>query len=322
MSEQSQSGDAAESVEHALRRELAQGDTIIATAGPILRHLLVHDGQGLFGDEVLARIRGMMAHLASQLLQALAPQTPQKGAGDPEEWVNLRTDALGFALLDHPGLLAHAHALVLEDQACERLNRRSGIDPVLPPLVQELAADKDAGIAALAMQVLAAQARFVQQQRRMELPLGQLPEALFDAALSLFADHAGKEGRALAAADARLRAGYDAAARREALITRLLGAIQHRAGRALGADHAGIAIFVTALHLATGQTRETAILSLGENQIARLALGLRGAGLEPSAVEMQFGFIHPDITLPDGFERLSADRAAALLADARPIMAH
>jgi len=315
MSEQSQSGTAAETVELALRRELAQGDTIIATAGPILRHLLVHDGQSLFSDEVLARIRGMMAHIASQMLQA---QAPHPAAGDPDEWVDSCKDRLGTTLLDQPGLLAHAHALTIEAQTGERLNRRSGIDPVLPPLVQELAADTDADIAAMAMHVLAAQARFVQQQRRMELPLGELPAELFDAALALFADHAGRDGGSTASAEAQLRAQYDPATRREALIARLLGTMQQRARRALDADHAGISIFVSALQLASGQSREIAILSLGENQLARLALSLRAAGLEPSAVEEQLGFLHPEYTLPSGLETLTAERAAALLGAAQP----
>ena len=41
-----------ESVETVLREELAQGDGMLATATPILRHLLVNDDQALFSDEV------------------------------------------------------------------------------------------------------------------------------------------------------------------------------------------------------------------------------------------------------------------------------
>jgi hypothetical protein len=56
---------------------------------------------------------------------------------------------------------------------------------VLSPLVQELVAAKEGDMAALAMTVLAAQARFMQHHRRMELPLGELPGDLFHKALVL-----------------------------------------------------------------------------------------------------------------------------------------
>ncbi|MFN5819360.1 MAG: hypothetical protein ACK44Y_02890, partial [Novosphingobium sp.] len=51
-----------------------------------------------------------------------------------------------------------------------------------------------------------------------------------------------------------------------------------------------------------------------EGQLARLALALRAAGVRPENVEEQVLAIHPDVSLPEGFETLGADRAAALLA--------
>ena len=65
--------------------------------------------------------------------------------------------------------------------------------------------------------------------------------------------------------------------------------------------------------MASEQERDVVILSLGENQCARLALSLRAAGLGQSAVEEQFIYLHPDITLPVGFDALRADQAASLL---------
>ena len=61
-----------ESVETRLRDELAQGDAILSTAAPILRHLLVNEDQALFSDEVVARVRWMLTDVARQLLHALA----------------------------------------------------------------------------------------------------------------------------------------------------------------------------------------------------------------------------------------------------------
>ena len=60
--------------------------------------------------------------------------------------------------------------------------------------------------------------------------------------------------------------------------------------------------------------RDLVALSTNEAQLVRLAVALRAAGLKVSAIEEQFLAIHPDGALPEGFERLGADRAAALLA--------
>ncbi len=315
MSEPSHSGTTAEAVEQVLSDELAHGDGILATARPILRHLLVNDGQGLFSDQVLASVRGMMNHVAMQLLHA---QAVNEDTQDHAAFVGARVDMLASALLDRTELLGHAHALTVEANLTERLSRRSAIDAVLSPLLQELVADRESETAALAMHVLAAQARFMQQARRMELPLGELPQELFDMAMAVFRGVAAEMLADTAAAEARLRAQFDPAARRVAKIARLVGAMQQRARRALEIDHAGVAIFVTALHMASGQPRHIAILSMSENQVARFALSLRAAGLEQAGVEEQFLFLHPEITLPDGFDTLRVDRAAAMLAAAQP----
>ena len=94
-------------------------------------------------------------------------------------------------------------------------------------------------------------------------------------------------------------------------------AMGQKAVRALAIDHAGLAIFSTALAMASGQDRAVTVLSFADRQFARLALALRAAGLKQQAVEEQFLFLHPEIALPDGFDMLRADRAAALLAASR-----
>ena len=69
--------------------------------------------------------------------------------------------------------------------------------------------------------------------------------------------------------------------------------------------------------MASDQDRNLVLLSFGENQLARLALALRAAGLGQSAVEEQFIYLHPDALLPEGFDAWTPARAAALLAAAR-----
>lgn len=314
MSEPSQSATPAQPVEDLLRAELAQGDIIIATTRPILRHLLVNDDQTLFSDEVIARVRGMMVHIARQMLHVVGEKA---GVTDRSSFIDERSDLIAIALLNETDFLAHAHALTIEAQIAERLGHRSGIDAVLSPLLQSLAASSDPVVAAASMRALAAQARFMQQQRRMELPIGELPPELFEKAFSHMREKCSDIASAVASAEAQLREEFDPAQQRIQQFAWLISAMQHNATRALEVDHAGVSIFVTALQMASDQPRELVILSLGENQCARFALSLRAAGLNQSAVEEQFLFLHPEITLPDGFESLRSDQASALLAQAQ-----
>jgi hypothetical protein len=304
----------AEAVELLLRDELGRGDAMIATSRPILRHLLANDDHALFSDEMIARIRGMMNHVASQLLFAEAAAAD---ALDRARYAADRQDDLAQALFEDTDFLAHAHALTLEAQLTERLQGRSGIDSVLTPLVQELAAAREMDVAGLAMAVLAAQARFMQHHRRMELPLGELPGDLFHQALLLLRSQA-EGGQAAEQAERHLRDSYEESAGRLGLLTRLVMTMGQKAVRALAIDHAGLAIFSTALAMASTQSRDVTVLSFADRQFARLALALRAAGLKQQAVEEQFLYLHPEIALPEGFDRLRADRAAALLADSRP----
>jgi len=305
---------AAEAVEQVLRDELGRGDAMIATSRPILRHLLANDDHALFSDEMIARIRSMMNHVAAQLLFA---QAAAADALDRARYAAERQDALAQALFGDTDFLTHAHALTLEAQLTERLQGRSGIDAVLTPLVQELAAAKEIDVAGLAMAVLAAQARFMQHHRRMELPLGELPGDLFHRALQLLRSQ-GEDDPAAGQATEQLRDRYEEGAGRLGLLARLVMTLGQKAARALAIDHAGVAIFATALAMASGQERGLTVLSFADRQFVRLALALRAAGLKQQAVEEQFLYLHPEIALPNGFDGMRADRAAALLASSRP----
>lgn len=306
----------AESVEKVLCDELVRGDAVIASARPILRHLLTSDDSGLFSDEMIARVRGMVFDVAEQLLLA---QAAAADARDRPAYAARRHDGLAQALFGDPAFVGHAHALTLEAQLHEQLQGRCGIDPVLTPLVEELVAARDAGTAGLAMAVLAAQARFQQHCRRMELPLRELPGELFHRALVLLREHAAADDDPAAdRAESQLRAEYDEGSGRLGLIGRLLAGMGPEAGRALGLAHAGLAIFATALSMASGQDRDLVTLSFADPHGARLALALRAAGLGQQAAAEQLLFLHPGIALPGGFEQLRSDRAVALLAAAQP----
>lgn len=303
-----------ESVEALLREELAQGDVVLSTAAPILRHLLVNEDQALFSDEVVARTRGMLSDLARQLLHA---QAEAARIADREAFLAEGEDALAEALAGAPGLLAHVHALAIEGKLALQLQGRGNVDPVLSPLLQEQVASRDDVLAGLAMAVLAAQARFIQHHRRMTLPLAELPGDLFHAVLEVFGGHASRE-EGVAAAERAMRQAFDEGQGRLGLMTRLVMRMGAAAPRALLVDTAGVALFASALAMASAQERDLTVLSLSERQYARLALAMRAAGLKQPAMEEQFLYLHPDIELPAGFAQLTADRAAALLASSAP----
>jgi len=308
-----------QSVEDVLRDDLLEGDALIGTLGPILRHLLASDDHSLFSDEIVARVRGMLEHVSTQLLHA---QADAAGIEDRRRLIGERREAFVESFLGNPAVLNHAHALALEWQLTERLQARNDVDQVVSPLLQALISSSDAGTAGTGMMALAAQARFAQSQRRMELPLCELPGDLFHSALiTMRAQASEQEDGAAEKAEAELRAKYDESNSRLGLIARLVTGMGSGAIAALSIDHAGAAIFLTALAIGSGQDRDLAVLSTNDRQLARLALSLRAAGLKPKAVEEQFVFLHPEIGLPEGFDQLGSDRAAALLSASAPFAA-
>lgn len=303
-----------DSEELALRDALARGDATIASIAPVLRHLLASEDSSLFGEEIVARVRGMTADVARQLLDSIVV-----AAGESERIEHDEGDvaAMISAIVGDPAFLGHVHALAIEWQLTERLHVRLAADPVLPPLLQALMARPDPETAALAMHVLAAQARWCQSQRRMELPLAELPGDLFHRALiamrAVAGDGAEIDAHA-ARAEAAVRADYDESAGRLGLISRLVTGMGAGGVTALSVGHAGVAIFLTTLAAASAQDRDLVVLSTSEAQQVRLMLSLRAAGLMPDAIDEQFLAFHPDVALPRGVGRLEVSRAAAMLA--------
>ena len=302
-------------VESLFGDELAAADLALANVSPILRHLLGNDDHALFSDRIVAQVRAQIEDLARQLAMSLEAAM---GHADARERADDTAPQIAAALIDSPAILTHAHALALEAQLAERLATRLSLDAVLSPLLQALIASAEPNTAATAMALLAAQARFVQAQRRGELPLAELPGDLLHAALLIMREHAAGDdparNRIVGVLEAAFRGNFDEAANRLGLLHRLVGGMSGGAIAALDVGHAGVALFVTALGLGAGLERDSAVLATSEAQLPRLALALLASGAKPAAVEQQFVALHPEIALPDGFETLRADRAAALLA--------
>ncbi|ANY20718.1 hypothetical protein A6F68_02218 [Tsuneonella dongtanensis] len=298
-------------VEAVLRDELAHGDVVIGTIGPVLGHLLANHDHSLFSDEIVSRVRGMVWDVARQLLVAKAEQDTSP---DPHGVAERQCEGLTQSLLTDARLVSHCHALAMESQLSARLEKRSAIDPVLSPLLQALIASEDGATAATAMAALAAQARFVQSQRRMELPIGELPADLFDAVLAKWIQLADEGERAsVERAVQSFRRDYSESASRIGLLSRLVTGMGPGARAALSVGHSGVALFLSAIASSSRFDRDLAVVATNDKQLARLALSLRAAGLKPREVEEQFLHLHPDVSLPEGFDLLRADRAAAML---------
>jgi hypothetical protein len=141
----------------------------------------------------------------------------------------------------------------------------------------------------------------------MELPLGELPPELFHTLIAHVLPSARDSDTA-----ARVQTGYDEAATRLGLFVRLVTAMRRGAVAGLAIEHAGLALFVATLAIASRVPRQTAVLACHEGQPARLALLLRSAGLSTAAIERQMLLIAPAAHLPRGLTELPAERAAAL----------
>lgn len=296
-----------ENVEAMLRNELARGDAMAQSVLPILRHLVLAQDNSALGDDILARVRGMVGALAEELA------APLNGN---------ESDRIRAALIDSPALLAHLHAAAFEWQLVERLQDRLAIDPVWSPLLQAAVASPEPPVKADALAFLAAQARWCRSQRSMTMAVGELPAELVHEALLIqravptgieagieAGIEPGIEGRARQA-EAALRQAYDEGTTRLALAARLLTGLG-TSDEALSVANSGVSLFLSALALRTGQERDRVVGCCHDAQVARLMLMLSSAGLPPSGIGEAVLSLHPDGGLPAGLEHLARDLAAA-----------
>lgn len=303
-------------IEQLLHDDLAHADQVMVHMGPILRHLLQNDDSSIFSDEIIARVRGMLADIARQLIQALvaAAQTDDL---DHQFESAPDTARLADMLAGNQALLTHLHMLAVEWQLTEKLQTRIGLDPVLTPVLQDLIASPDQDTAARGMNLLAAQARFGQSMRRMQITLSELPGDLHHIALMTMQAFAADDPKAFAVAsqvEASLRRQRSSAIARIDLLQHLTAQLGADLSRALFLDGAGVPIFLSALALGAGISREMAIMCTTESQMARLVLALSASGSGRNGLVSTFTTLHPEVAMPEGLEAIAADTAAALLA--------
>lgn len=295
-------------VEAILKDELEREDRALRSVAPVISHMLDTGGGSLVSDAAVARLRGMLSDIARQLLEAVT----SSAASDEE------IDRIVDKLSNDSALIDHLYALAMEGHLADRLETRFGIDPVLSPLMQELIASDHPETAELAMSAMAAQSRFNLCQRRMELPLGELPSELFSAVIERFCKAAQDcEPAQLDRAMGQLKANYDEAGTRLGLLARVTSNMRGGAIAGLNLEHAGLALFASSLAALTMQSRDHAICACHDRQSARLTISLRAAGLDAEEIETQFGLLDQSQSPPDGIASMPPEVAKELLKASR-----
>jgi len=238
---------------------LAAADRALEGSGTILKLFLAGGDEALFSDRVVAQVRALLGSLREQTDAESVPEA----------------------------LLGHVHALAIEAQLTERLGVEQALDPVVSPLLQRVLASSDPTASDLGRAVLAAQAEFVQTQRRGVLSSDQLSDS---------------------AAPHR--------ANRVALLDRAIGLLED--GRAaLDLSRAGVALFLSALAQRSGLSREAATLATVPSQAPRLALALIAAGAGRETIERVLLALHPADVVPERWEAIEPGEATRLLDTSR-----
>jgi hypothetical protein len=299
----------ADCAEHPLRTALARGELAHARSAPALQHLLAAPELSLLEEAVVAQVRGMIVDLARQLGEARSGERPLG---------SVLHEAILARLLLEGGLRAHCQALALEWRLAQRLEAEFALDSVLSPLLQNWVAAGDPAAGSLAMAALAAQARFAQAQRRMQLPLAELPAELFHAALEaareVLGDHLADAARL---ADAQQRSDYEEGTTRLALLARLASGAGAQTASSLTIEEAGVALWLTTLAARSGESRDRTACAAADPNLGRLLLTLRAAGATPAEAERQALRVQPDAVLPSGLEDIGTREAAQWLAEAQ-----
>lgn len=295
----------ADSAAHPLRVALARGDRLVERSAPALRHLLIAPDRSLVNEAVVAQVGAMFDNLAGQLATA-------RGAEDDSELI----DSISERLIEIDALRTHCQALAFEWRLALHLEQELALDPVLSPVLQAMVADGEATSAPLAMAALASQARFAQAQRRMELPLGELPAELFHAVLLAARQVVGgDDGSAAAQAETGLRARYDEGATRLALLARLATSTPPSGAAILTVESTGVALWLTALAERSGEARDRTACATADPMLGRLLLTLRASGLAAGEAERQALRVQPDASLPSGLGDVGTREAAQWLGE-------
>ena len=281
----------AAAIEKALSDEVDQGELVAASVAPIMQHLLARHGDGLFSEETVARVGGMIDAIATELLAG-----DEAGSTD-----NDTIEAMAHRLAADEILLRYCHVRACEWQLAQALQRRGVVDPVLSPLLQSARASHDSVVANSAERVLTLQTRFDRLGAKMQHSVADLPEAVFGRSDAVASPSQSSPNTALPRASA-----LD-----EFVAEHLLDAPE-----ALAIEQAGLAIFLTSLETRSGSPRDAIVLCIIARHSLQFAMMLRAAGLERTAIQQQMARFGLGETCLEQLDNISPAQAKATLATA------
>ncbi|KQM17380.1 hypothetical protein [Novosphingobium sp. Leaf2] len=260
-------------------------------------------------EETRVRTYAALASLAVAVLDGLVGAAGARH--QPAE-----VDVVIRVLSECPALLEHLRADVIEWQLTQRLHDTLALDPVAPPLLQQLVAQPDHRAAATAF--LTAQMYWCRAHARMNMTLGNLPYAVQNQVCGVIQALGASEPDLADRANivcADVRSASDPAADRERCSAKVLELLGLDAPAALRVQEAGVALFLTALARRTMQSRTAVAGWTDEAQAARLAVSLRAAGTDPGDIRQQLLALHFDDALAEGLAQIAPQQASDMLAD-------
>ncbi|QWC58084.1 hypothetical protein F7D01_14320 [Erythrobacter sp. 3-20A1M] len=255
---------------------------------------LIAGGDQLLGQDIVARVEGMVASLADQLANALRTEDRQEFAAQIRGELAFDTE-----------LVAFLHALAMEFRATARLSRDAGLDRVAPPELRALSSGNSPTPSRLASSAIGAQARYLGDMIAMRLPLPELPAEMFDRLVSRLdvCDAAGP-----------LRAGYEEGETRLTLLSRLATSGPAFDRPAMDCRRSGLALFLTRLADGSGLDRTSISLALGSPSFTRLALAMRASGMDIADIGCQCALLAPYASLPAALEDVEPEEAKTIIA--------
>lgn len=291
-------------------REIARGADWLRSVDSIVYNMIANGRSNLFNDEIIAVTRGLLHSLAEQLNLANVNERPHP--------LHLRdtteTDATMSTLSQNADLVSFCHNLALEFICLRNLQEQLGLDPALPPIIQNSIGSDAGPLAPLAMKLVTAQSRFMQQLTQMRLSLYELPGELLHQILCDWRTVGECEAIASKAkVEASIRRNYNEADSRLALLDRLSSEITTHHPAQFSILHLGLSLFVSRIASETNQSRSQIVLLLDGTQHVRMLVTMIAAGMKQDDAQRNYATIFGDQAEAPFAGKLSSEQAIAMI---------
>ena len=232
-----------------------------------------NDRGGMFAASVVMRTRGLIDDVVRRA-----------GGGMSETGLS----GLANRIARDPVVAAYCHSLAFEWDRLVAFQRRTGTNPIVPPIVETPPLASDAS------RLKAVLGRFAQEQRRLSASIQEMPANVFNALCAIVDEtqaeiacsglrHAERATREAVLADA-LENGALAKARFDPL-------------------QVGLSLLVSALSRGSGRPRVEGVIALDRTQLARLIVMARAAGADRRATAKLVTTLHGVFCDPRGLPK-------------------